>query len=116
MTTASTTLNSLQSVSILCVTTGFTRWPVVNVLGCYSRGRAFNPSQGGNLICHFCSTCAPSQFSYDKQYTYLCCWWDDGRVRERTGHQTSYVEDKKIKSLTLHDTRCYYAQDCRLLV
>jgi len=37
------------------------------------------------------------------------CQWEDETVRERTGHPPSYVEAKKIKSLTLHTHGCLRA-------
>jgi len=55
------------------------------------------------MIRDICSTCAPSQFSYD-EYTVSPTVSGNNydMVRERTGHPPSYVEAKKIKTLTLY--------------
>ena len=65
--------------------------------------RGSNPGQGRNLVRDFCSTCAPSQLSYD-DYTVSgkMRWWG----KERTGHPPSYAVAKKMKSLTLHTHGC----------
>ena len=42
------------------------------------------------------------------------CLWEDGKLRERTGHPPSYAEAKKMKSQTLHTRGCPRAslRDC----
>src|SRR6218665_2260321 len=79
---------------------------VAQWLACWTANRKVqdsNPSQGRNLIS---APSAPQANSAMMSTLTTPCKWKDETVSERTGHQPSYAEAERMKSLTLHSHGC----------
>src|SRR6218665_36552 len=75
---------------------------VVSVLDCQSKGPGFKSRPGQKSGLRFLLHLCPLANSAMNSTLTAHCQWEVETVRERTGHQPSYAEAKKMKSLTLH--------------
>ena len=75
---------------------------VVRELVCQSRGSGFKSRPVQKFGSRFLLHLRPLANSAMISTLSALCQWEDVMVRERTGHQPSYDEAKKMKSLTLH--------------
>src|SRR6218665_1512649 len=79
---------------------------VVQWLACWTANQEVpgsNPGQGRMWIVISAPSASPSQLSFPLT---LLCSYEIETARKRTGHLASYVDVKKIKSLTIHTHGC----------
>ena len=79
---------------------------VVSVLDCQSWGSRLKPRPGQKFSSRVLFHLHPLANSAMMSTVTTHCQWEDEMVRERSGHQPSYTEAKKIRSLTLHTHGC----------